>query len=524
MSRLYQLTTAFAQASTNSHEIAYLTDANHKIITVSDEFIREFQINEQNSLIGRKIVEVDCLTFYQRHKSQMEKIQMEVIQNISKLTFFQIMMDAHCLRIYIVNYYPVLDLSGNVVGVHVQLRKYALTHLIELVFVANNNRLQNRSTHELWATLTVKQQMVLFLHSRHYSYTEIAMWMSIFGVTLSSSSINAYLTTLKKKLGVTNKSELKKLAHESGVMSQIPLGFLKDGVYDISLNRHELVICNNYPLSDRVLLNQFLPFHSTQTIMPYGSLSKSSGGDYLDEFVESFCCLYSHLECLGYVLDNQDNLVALNDMFVNEFVIEYPAECLGRPFYELSQHNDYLSTYRLHAKAFESQNQLVREQKEKQIFLDILQLDSEIKAYIVYKYPILDRRRCCYGIHVEMRKFVLPIIPSIIKAMRGFNVIPTFKWDTPQKLTERQHMILFLYARNYSSSEIALILSENGVKISLGRVNEHLNNLKKKFAASDEEQLRNVALLLGSYNYIPASWLKVGSFNITGRGIDQWVC
>ena len=52
-------------------------------------------------------------------------------------------------------------------------------------------------------------------------------------------------------------------------------------------------------------------------------------------------------------------------------------------------------------------------------------------------------------------------------------------WLTPAqveplkyKLTQRQHMVLFLYLQKYSYSEIASILATLGHKISAGRVND----------------------------------------------------
>ncbi|MBX9598821.1 MAG: hypothetical protein K2X04_09645 [Burkholderiales bacterium] len=46
------------------------------------------------------------------------------------------------------------------------------------------------------------------------------------------------------------------------------------------------------------------------------------------------------------------------------------------------------------------------------------------------------------------------------------------------KLTQRQHMVLS-YLQKYSYREIASIMATLGHKISVGRVNDHLENLKK---------------------------------------------
>lgn len=184
----------------------------------------------------------------------------------------------------------------------------------------------------------------------------------------------------------------------------------------------------------------------------------------------------------------------------------------------------HLNNYNINPQIIIKEEQQILIQGHPQVFLQVLSNNNRRQAYIVYKHPLFDENNQTVGVFVELQRFLLPIIPYIIKSMKGFNVVPTIKWDHAQTVTERQHMILFLYARNYSANEIAQILTVIGNKITSGRVNEHLMKLKQKFAAKDEEQLRNVALLLGSYNFIPGAWINSGSFNISNCNIDQWIC
>ena len=79
-------------------------------------------------------------------------------------------------------------------------------------------------------------------------------------------------------------------------------------------------------------------------------------------------------------------------------------------------------------------------------------------------------------------------------------------------LSPRQHVILFLYLNRYSATDISSILTTLGQKISAGRVNNHLENLKYIFAAKTKEQLIEKAISLKYHLFIPRQLLQIGSF------------
>lgn len=82
----------------------------------------------------------------------------------------------------------------------------------------------------------------------------------------------------------------------------------------------------------------------------------------------------------------------------------------------------------------------------------------------------------------------------------------------PGKLTKSQHMILFFSIKNYSAREIADKMGDLGKKLSYGRVNEVLTNLRYMFDAKTKEELTQKAITLNYHKYIPSEFLKPGIY------------
>ena len=85
------------------------------------------------------------------------------------------------------------------------------------------------------------------------------------------------------------------------------------------------------------------------------------------------------------------------------------------------------------------------------------------------------------------------------------------------ELTERQHMVLYLYLQRYSYTDISEQLTLLGYKMSRERVNDHLGNLKTIFNVKNKDDLIKKAIALGYDLRIPRKFVKLGIHEITNQ-------
>lgn len=162
-----------------------------------------------------------------------------------------------------------------------------------------------------------------------------------------------------------------------------------------------------------------------------------------------------------------------------------------------------------------SQDKMIRDTRTIHRFLHV---DTQNKIFIVTKRPMINPATNNFvGIFCSIRNFMHPHLINLIYRINGVSFglansqqIEPLKY----KLTQRQHMVLFLYVNKYSYTEIASIMTVLGHKISPGRVNDHLENLKYIFAVKTKEQLIETALSYKYHLYIPRQFLKHGSYHL----------
>ena len=138
--------------------------------------------------------------------------------------------------------------------------------------------------------------------------------------------------------------------------------------------------------------------------------------------------------------------------------------------------------------------------------------------------PLYSRNHEFLGWHVRMRQLSLARLARLMFHVLALKLVPE-KINLPFNelhLTQKQHMILFLYARNYSNSEIAGLMTLLQQPLSVPRINEHLANLKVLLEAQTSEQLRDRALKLGFDVTIPGAFLPDGVYDITQDTIHLW--
>ncbi len=144
-----------------------------------------------------------------------------------------------------------------------------------------------------------------------------------------------------------------------------------------------------------------------------------------------------------------------------------------------------------------------------------LYIDIYNKIGIIHKQAIINPDTNNFvGIFCHVSPLALPSVVDMVYKMNGIKDIgrsikvPSSKYE----LTQRQHEVLFLYINRYSASEVAVILSALGKKITVGRVNDILQSLKFIFWINTKEELIKKAISLKYHLLIPRSFLQVGSF------------
>jgi DNA-binding CsgD family transcriptional regulator len=169
------------------------------------------------------------------------------------------------------------------------------------------------------------------------------------------------------------------------------------------------------------------------------------------------------------------------------------------------------------------QDEEIKQSREVREFLDI---DIYKRIGLVRKRPIINPSTNNFvGIVGVIKPFSMPNFLSLIYKMHGIDFGLNNKEQSKRlkfKLTERQNMVLFLYVNKYSNTEISLIISLITNKMSVSRVNDHLENLKYIFQVNSKEQLIEKAISLDYHLFVPRKFLKFGSYPLNDELIIAW--
>lgn len=136
---------------------------------------------------------------------------------------------------------------------------------------------------------------------------------------------------------------------------------------------------------------------------------------------------------------------------------------------------------------------------------------------VVFKRPIINPASDNFvGIMTHFSTLAMPnILKTILKVNRRSSYIvsndPNYQ-RLEYSLTEKQHIVLFLYLHRYSAAEIASILGTIDYKMSNSRINDHLEALKYIFRVRTKDQLIEKALAMDYDLLIPRALFKEGSY------------
>lgn len=151
----------------------------------------------------------------------------------------------------------------------------------------------------------------------------------------------------------------------------------------------------------------------------------------------------------------------------------------------------------------------VFKQHKRRIYLGLISQVNAAKIVVFNKTPIINPiNNEVVGVYGQISTLLWPSLIKTLFKMHGTKglllnakLVNDPLSDYP--LTNIQHMVLFLCINNYSYSEIALLISEFGDKITPVQVNERLENLKLIFHVRTKAQLIEKAIGLNFHVLLP---------------------
>jgi hypothetical protein len=239
-----------------------------------------------------------------------------------------------------------------------------------------------------------------------------------------------------------------------------------------------------------------------------------SDAQFFEEYVHSFVFIYNEPRSgMAFIKDANFVYNAISSDFIDLTTENEFGSLLGKTDSQIKALKSFESVVR----SIKSQDELVRDSRKAQ---DFLYFATDKNVFIINKYPIINPSTNNF---VGIRALMFPLILAHpLKMIYQINQVEHNMLNAPEgveplsfRLTEKQHMVLFLYINKYSYSEIAEIMTKLGYKISSERVNDHLSKLKYIFLADDKNDLIVKALSLDYHLYLPRKFLQVDSYPLS---------
>jgi len=462
--------------------------SSQNIVAVSKGFIREFSLTCDKDLIGRRYADFTfpSLSFYEENHEELSRQNELVITNKRRHIFFEVFDERKFSRLYIVHRYPIIT-DGLVCGIYVYMRPFALQRYSDIVFCIFGKTDYCIKPLRSDFNLTSKQLLVLFLYLRNYSYTEISSWLNAFGIQMSAGRVNEHLDNLKIAFDVKDRKALRQKTIDVGFPSVMPAGFLKQGSFLIDDYLIHLKGFTNYPLQSHVVAEAYLSGRYNRL-----TTCKLMFSDELGLYIKLFQNYYEHTDEAAYLAFDDGSVLVKTEAYID---IEpyYKQVGMGEPFRKKLDYS----------------------------FIDVLDVDGEHRIYLrnMRQIGAVSGQNI---ILVNCRLFYTPNLPQMMTDIFKIFSFPSIKLKSDYRITERQHMVLFFYARNYSAAEVALIMTDLGYKMSVATVNEHLVKIKLQLGVSTREQLLDAALVI-AYDLIPGSLLRTGTYSTANTILESWV-
>jgi hypothetical protein len=241
----------------------------------------------------------------------------------------------------------------------------------------------------------------------------------------------------------------------------------------------------------------------------------------LQQYINSIETVTKSLGMQCLVLDNKNKILYASDNFCKTVGIQEP-ELIGKTVTQYAIPK--LAMYSQFADQVTQQHQEIIANNQRRIFLEINTTENQSEATISHKTPIYDADGNFLCLHIQFKPFTIARLANLGVKFHGVKS-PKLEEELKEiTLSRVQQMVIYLYARNYSYTEVATWITRFGHKISPTAVNKQLAKLKTIFNVPDNEGLKDMSLKLGYDIAVPAEFLPAGIHDITEDVFDLWIC
>lgn len=222
-----------------------ILDRENTVVHASNTFCIDNNITLK-SIVNKSLLQIKIAQsrMYKKFENQIYENHYQIINNNQKMIFLEVTKENDQPIAMVVHKTPVFNTDNHFLCLNVQYKKFTIARLANL-----GNKFQGVKSYPLdkkdfmAVELNRKQQMILYLYARNYSYTEVSAWLSRFGFTISPSGVNKQLAQLKKIFNVTNNQSLKDMSLKLGYDIAAPAEFFPEGSHDITNDIFDLWIC-----------------------------------------------------------------------------------------------------------------------------------------------------------------------------------------------------------------------------------------------------------------------------------------
>lgn len=239
------------------------------------------------------------------------------------------------------------------------------------------------------------------------------------------------------------------------------------------------------------------------------------------QYIDSITIMCQSLGMQCIILDAENKILYASEAFCNEVGIK-SQKLVGKIITHFAMPK--LARYSLFKDQVTQQHHEIITKNQRRIFLEINTTETQAEATISHKTPVYDTEGNFLCLHIQFKPFTIARLANLGVKFHGvkYSTLADELKEIP--LSRVQQMIIYLYARNYSYTEVSTWITRFGHKISPTAVNKQLAKLKTIFNAIDNEALRDMSLKLGYDIAVPAEFLPTGVHDITEDVFDLWIC
>ncbi len=241
----------------------------------------------------------------------------------------------------------------------------------------------------------------------------------------------------------------------------------------------------------------------------------------LDEYINSCQLMSQALGISQVLLDKENQIVFASPAFAQQFNFRIE-ELIGENF----NHKMAGIFSSSGIKQLDIVHAQIITKNHRRIYLEVCKKNTLVETHISHKAPVFDQKGELLCLHIQYKPFTIARLANLgakFHKLEGY--YPLNRDGFAQvELSRVQQMIIYLYVRNYSYTEIAAWITRFSHQISPTAVNKQLLKLKTIFNVDSSDALKDVSFKYGYDVAVPVEFLPEGIHDITEDAFDLWLC